>query len=185
MADNYNPVYTIGDAKEKYEDALKEIAVEQVYLTIPTEWVCIYHKLLHYMADFGKTLIDDCSTMCKGRSKNIITCWNLFQSAIAAHALGQYKQADFFINYIKQQLELIYKGADIEVFSKSVPLAITDDGRLKAIVSCGNETKFEVDTKTGDLYQLYLDAKQDGRDYVIDDEHLGADNINNPSTGKE
>lgn len=146
-----------------------EIKPEYLYLTIPANWVCVYHKLLNYMADFGKTIIDDCTATCKGNGKNIITCWNLFQSAIAARTLGKLDEAEFFIKYIKRQLQLIYRGSDEEVYDGTLPLAITDDGLLKAIVSCQDDGKFYVDAKTGILYQEWIDSKNN---YSIKDNNL-------------
>ena len=168
MSDNYNEVYVLADEHNDYV----EINPEYVYLTIPADWVCVYHKLLTYMADFGKTIVDDCNAICKGNSKNIITCWNLFQSAIACRTLGKEKEAEFFIDYIKKQLEFIYRGTDKTVHNSSVPLAITEDGKLKAIVSCEDGTHFYVDAKTGELYQQYLDNKQNDKVYAIEGEDL-------------
>ena len=48
------------------ETQYTEIKPEVVYLTIPTKWVCVYHKLLSYLADFGKMMIDDCNAGCRG-----------------------------------------------------------------------------------------------------------------------
>ena len=169
MADNYNEVHVIADDKEAIYE---EINPEYVYLTIPSDWVCIYHKLLTYMADFGKTIVDDCDAICKGGSKNIITCWNLFQSAIACHTLGRDAEATLFINYIESQLKSIYRGTDKTLYKSTVPLAITPDGKLKAMVSCGEDVKFVVDIKTGNLYKSYLERDDDGKIYTIDGEDL-------------
>lgn len=173
MSDNYNEIHVFAD---KYNDYVG-IRPEYVYLTIPADWVCVYHKLLIYMADFGKTIVDDCSAICKGNSKNIITCWNLFQSALACRTLGREKEAEFFIDYIKKQLEFIYKGTDKTIYKSTVPLAVTEDGRLKAIVSCDNDTHFHVDAETGELYQQYLDDKENGKVYTIKDEDLTVKDI--------
>lgn len=168
MPDNYNEIYVVADEHNSHI----EIHPEYVYLTIPADWVCIYHKLLTYMADFGKTIVDDCSVICKGNSKNIITCWNLFQSAIACRTLGKEKEAEFFIDYIKKQLEYIYKGTGQTSYNSTVPLAVTEDGKLKAIVSCDNDIHFYVDAETGELYQKYLDNKESGKVYAIENEYL-------------
>lgn len=136
-----------------------EINPEYVYLTIPSEYVCVYHKLLTYMADFGKTIVDDCSATCKGNGKNIMTCWNLFQSAIACKSLGKVKEANFFMEYIVKQLDLIYKGSNATQYTTTAVMPITDDGKLKAIVTCGTDIKFKVDVETGRLYQEYLNSK--------------------------
>lgn len=169
MSDSYNEVHVLDD---KEQESYKEINPEYVYLTIPADYVCVYHKLLTYMADFGKTIVDDCSAICKGNSKNIITCWNLFQSAIACRTLGRDKEAEFFIDYIEKQLELIYKGSGKTIYKSTVPLAVTEDGKLKAIVSCGNDVKFIVDTETGELYEQYLESKDDGKVYTVEDNDL-------------
>lgn len=175
MSDNYNEVHVLAD---KEQESYKEINPEYVYLTIPADWVCVYHKLLTYMADFGKTIVDDCSAICKGNSKNIITCWNLFQSAIACRTLGRDKEAEFFIDYIQKQLELIYKGSGKTIYKSTVPLTVTEDGKLKAIVSCDNGTHFYVDAETGELYQQYLDDKNNGKVYTINDDDLTVTDVN-------
>lgn len=167
MENNYEETHV----NSQYDEDMIEINPEYVYLTIPADYVCVYHKLLIYMADFGKTIIDDCQAVCKGSSKNIITCWNLFQSAIACHSLGQEKEAAFFIDYIKKQLDNIYRGSDDEAHNSSIPVAITEDGKLKAVVSCENEIHFYVDIETGKLYQKYLDEKGD-KVYAVEDDNL-------------
>lgn len=174
MDNNYNEVHVISNKNNDY----KEITPEYVYLTIPAEYVCVYHKLLMYMADFGKNIVDDCNAICKGNSKNIITCWNLFQSAIACRTLGREKEAEFFINYIKKQLNIIYTGSDNTVHNSTVPLAVTEDGKLKAMVSCSNDTHFYVDAETGELYEEYTNNKENGKVYTIKDKDLtiGTDN---------
>ena len=151
MSDNVNEVQSVTE-----DNTLQEIHPEYVYLTIPSEYVCVYHKLLTYMADFGKSMIDDCTASCKGNGKNILTCWNLFQSAIACKALGRTKEADFFMEYIIKQLDLIYKGSDSDVYTTTAVMPITDDGKLKALVTCGTDIKFFVDAETGRLYTEYL-----------------------------
>lgn len=164
----YNMVYVLNDKYNEYE----EINPEYIYLTIPSNWVCIYHKLLVYMADFGKTIVDDCNAICTGNSKNIITCWNLFQSAVACHNIGRDKEAEFFIDYIKNQLELIYKGTGKETYNSTIPVTITNDGKLKAVVSCDDGIHFYVDIETGNLYKQYIDNKDNGKVYTITDDNL-------------
>lgn len=150
----------------------EEITSEYLYLTIPADYVCVYHKLLTYMADFGKDQIDDCTSSCKGNGKNIITCWNLFQSAVAAYNLDRKKEADFFINYITKQLDNLYSNTGKKTHTNLIPVKITDDGRLKAIVGCGNDIKFYVDFETKRLYEEYLNSSNDNQKYEIINGHL-------------
>ena len=142
MAEKYNQVFV------KDKDALIDIKPEFLYLTIPAEYVCIYHKLLVYLADFGKKLLDDCSAVCKGNNKTVVDCWNLFQSALACKSIGQDKQASLFIDYIDKQLYNIYKGEDNKVYNGTNYYPITPDGKLKALCSCGSEISFKDDPNT-------------------------------------
>lgn len=182
---NYNEVVVTNNNIDKSN--FKEINPEYVYLTIPAEYVCVYHKLLSYMADFGKVIVDDCNAACKGNGKNIINCWNLFQSAIACKAIGQDKQAEFFINYITKQLDNIYKGSDDKVYNCTQPIAITPDGKLEAIVTCGNDVHFYVNLETGKLYEEHLASKEDCKVYAVEDGELtvtdSRNTVNVPSTG--
>ena len=168
MEVNYSKVYV----QENKENRII-INPEYLYLTIPAEWVCIYHKLLVYMADFGKNLIDDCTSSCKGDGKNIISCWNLFQSAIACKELGNNKQADFFINYIKSQLNIIYKGSPNNVYNGTNYYKITPDGKLEALCSCsGDNLEFTVDVETGKAYEEFLNPNKDNETFIIEDDNL-------------
>lgn len=157
---------------------LIEITPEFLYLTIPAKYVCVYHKLLVYLADFGKKLLDDCSASCKGNNKTIVDCWNLFQSALACYSLQQYKQADLFINYINKQLDNIYRGEDKTVYNGVYYFPISDDGTLKALCSCNdNVVKFYVDETTGNLYEQYLEEGVDN--FYIKDNDLIVTSKNN------
>lgn len=149
---------------------LVDINPEYVYLTIPAKYVCVYHKLLVYMADFGKAIIDDCTASCKGNGKNIISCWNMFQSAVACYTLGKIEEADFFVEYIKKQLELIYRGSGNEVYDSTVVLPVDEEGKLYSIVSCGKAPRFRIDYESGQLLQI-TDENTDTRDtYALGEE---------------
>lgn len=172
MADTYKRVYANVPIQEGNENEI-EIYPEYVYLTIPAEWVCLYHKLLGYLADFGEEVIKDCQAACKGTNLYVIQCWNMFQSAIACRAIGSDDKADLFIKYIEAQLDNIYKNSNKEIYCGDNKVAITPDGQLVARVSCntGNNSKFFVDPETGVLYQQYI--KDNEHDiYIIDGQEL-------------
>ena len=148
--DNYvNGVYVKASGTEQVE-----ITPQYVYMTVPSKFVCTYHKLLVLMAQYGVDMLNDCSATCKGNNKNIITCWNMFQTACAAYQINKTKEADTIIKYINAQIKLIYNGTGKETIIGNITLPISEDGILKAIISCGGETpKFEVDEETGQLLQ--------------------------------
>lgn len=151
-----------------------EISPEYIYCTIPKDYVCVYHKLINYLADAGKDIIDDCSFACKGNGKKLFNCWGLFQSACAAYQQEDYEKANFYFNYVSQQLEEYYKDLDKPIYNGGNYYPITDDGRLKALCSCSNlETRFYVDEETKKLYQEYLDEKDEHDIFtVVNDSNL-------------
>ena len=66
--DNYvNGVYVKADGTEQVE-----ISPQYVYMTVPSKYVCVYHKLLVLMAQYGLDMLNDCSATCKGNNKNIV-----------------------------------------------------------------------------------------------------------------
>lgn len=168
MAEVYKEVYV----EEPYEPDKIEIEPEYVYMTIPAEYVCIYHKLLVYLSDFGIELLQDCQASCAAKNKTIIDCWNMFQAMVACYNLGQKDKAEVFKKYIEAQLEIYYKGIDKEVYNGGIVYPITPDGHLKAQVSCSNNSKFYVDIETGKLYQEYLDDRTNGKVFTIEDDNL-------------
>lgn len=160
---NYNQVYTDND------NGMIEIQPEYLYLTIPAEYACTYHKLLVYLADFGKSLLDDCSAACKNDNRTIIECWNLFQSAVACRTIGQDKQANLFIDYINKRIDKVYKDKGASSYNGSNYYPITPDGQLKALLTCGVTPIFEVDVETGELYQKYLDNKDNNETFTTNE----------------
>lgn len=167
--------------KQLESDSIEEIHPEVLYLTIPSEWICTYHQLINYVADAGKDIIDDCSFACKGNGKKLFNCWGLFQSACAAYQQSDYTKAEFYYNYVKQQIEDYYKQLGKPIYSGTNYYPITPDGKLKALFSCSkNNFKFIVDIETGKLYQKYLDDKDNGEIFTINDNgNLNVESDNN------
>lgn len=169
--------------KQLERASIEEIHPEVLYLTIPSEWTCIYHQLINYIADAGKGIIDDCSFACKGDGKKLFNCWGLFQSACAAYQQLDYTKANFYYNYVKQQLEDHYKNLGKTIYNGTNYYPITPDGKLKALCSCSNQNViFKVDIETGKLYQNYLDNKDNkdnGEVFTINDNgHLNVESDN-------
>ena len=165
MEQRFNEVYVNDINKQD----LQKIDVDYVYLTVPAEWVCVYHKLLVFMTDFGEQLLNDCTASCKGNGKTIVNCWNMFQSAIASRSLGLHKQSEVLIKYIIKQLDSLYGVGNNKSYCGTAILPISSDGTLKAVVSCDKDIpEFYTDLETGELYQ-----KQDSNKvFTIKDEEL-------------
>lgn len=117
----------------------KEVIPEYIYLTIPAEYVCIYHRILAMLADYGEDMLKDCKATCTEKNSGVIECFNMFNAACAARHLGQDKKARLIINYVKAKINQIYKGKDN---STSFVFPIDENGKLKAFVSCNDRPRF-------------------------------------------
>ena len=107
------------------------------YLDVPSKYNCVYKKLLIKLSDLGVDMIKDCTSTCKGINRQVINCWNMFQSACAAYTLGYRKQADLLINYINSSLQF---GCDeyttdekpvFIIFELNIPITITGSQKIK------------------------------------------------------
>lgn len=127
---------------------------DYVYMIIPADYACVYARLLVMLSDLGYEMLQDCAAGCKGSNKNIISCWNMFQTACAAHSLNKTKEADTLIKYIKAQISNIYKGSGVSENLGSVTMPIDENGELYAMVTCGSVPTFEVDVETGLLKEV-------------------------------
>ena len=127
---------------------------DYVYMIIPADYACVYARLLVMLSDLGYEMLQDCAAGCKGSNKNIISCWNMFQAACAAHSLNKTKAADTLIKYIKAQISNIYKGSGVSENLGSVTMPIDENGELYAMVTCGSVPTFEVDVETGLLKEV-------------------------------
>ena len=129
---------------------LIEIEPEYVYVTIPAEYICVYHSILAMLADYGEDMLKDCKASCTDRNSGVIECFNMFNAAVAARKLGKTKLAATLILYIKEKINMIYQGKDN---STSFVFPIDENGRIKAFVSCGELPKFEINPDNGVLYE--------------------------------
>lgn len=127
---------------------------DYVYMIIPADYACVYARLLVMLSDLGYEMLQDCAAGCKGFNKNIISCWNMFQAACAAHSLNKTKEADTLIKYIKAQISNIYKGSGVSENLGSVTMPIDENGKLYAMVTCGSVPTFEIDVETGLLKEV-------------------------------
>lgn len=129
---------------------LKEIEPEYIYVTIPAEYICVYHRILAMLADYGEDMLKDCKASCTDKNSGVIECFNMFNSAVACHKLGKKSEAATIIKYIKAKINQIYKGVDN---STSFVFPVDENGELKAFVSCGERPKFEINPDDMHLYE--------------------------------
>ena len=129
---------------------LIQIEPEYVYVTIPAEYICVYHRILAMLADYGEDMLKDCKASCTDRNSNVIDCFNMFNAAVAARKLGKDKLAETLIKYIKAKINQIYRGVDN---STSFVFPVDENGQLKAFVSCNERPMFYINPEDGELYE--------------------------------
>jgi len=125
------------------------IEPEYVYVTIPAEYICVYHRILAMLADYGEDMLKDCKAACTDRNSTVIDCFNMFNAAVAARKLGKDSLANVLITYIKAKINQIYKGDDN---STSFVFPVDENGQIKAFVSCGERPIFEINPDDANLY---------------------------------
>ena len=128
---------------------LKQVELEYVYVTIPAEYICVYHRILAMLADYGEEMLKDCKASCTDRNSGVIECFNMFNAAVAARKLEKTKLAETLIKYVKAKINQIYKGKDN---STSFVFPVDENGQIKAFVSCGERPRFEINPDDGQLY---------------------------------
>ena len=162
----YNEVYVEND---EY-DVSTNVDVEVVYLTIPTKWIPVYRKLLSLVANGGKAILDDCNYGCKGNGSIVFNCWNIFQSACAAHTERRNDEAELFINYVSKQIDAYNKANSININDSSFKYTITPDGKVKADgVIEDNTVSLSLDKENKEAYDNYQANKYNGKIYVEQD----------------
>ena len=133
---------------------LIQVEPEYVYVTIPAEYICVYHRILAMLADYGEAMLKDCKASCSDRNSNVIDCFNMFNAAVAARKLGKDKLAETLIKYIKAKINQMYRGVDN---STGFVFPVDENGQLKAFVSCTERPMFYINPEDGELYEHKFD----------------------------
>ena len=141
-----------------------EINPEYIYMTIPADYVCTYHKILILLSEYGVDMLNDCQAGCSNQNKSIINCFNMFNAAVAARKLGQDKTAETIMKYVNGQLNIINNYNDIDT---KIVFPVDENGYLKAIVSCGENPTFTIDPETGLLWEKSI--ANDNEVYALDE----------------
>lgn len=140
-------VYVEGDGKNK--DTI-EITPEYVYIAIPAKYVCLYHRILILLSQYGEESLKDCNAACTSRNKNIINCYNIFSSAIAAYKLEKTKLAETLIKYIESTINQIDSNKNS---IKQIYYPVDANGEIEALITCGETPTFEIDINDGTLWE--------------------------------
>lgn len=136
---------------------LQEVTLEYIYVTIPADYVCVYHDIMQLLADYGIDMLKDCKASCTSRNSNVIECFNLFNAAVAARKLGNVKLADLLINYIKAKICHLRDSSSESEFT----LNIDGKGDIQVYVKCTDEEcKMLADQETIDKIIEYYSGDE-------------------------
>ena len=141
-----------------------EINPEYIYMTIPADYICTYHKILILLSEYGVDMLNDCQAGCSNQNKSIINCFNMFNAAVAARKLGQDKTAETIMKYVNGQLNIIHNYNDINT---KIVFPVDENGYLKAIISCEENPTFTIDPETGLLWEKSI--ANDNEVYALDE----------------
>ena len=106
------------------------------YLKIPLDYVCVYNKLAYCLYYYGIDIIKDCQASCKQTNKTIIECWNLFQLAVNCFEKGEIDKANYFIDYIKNNIDRIYNSNIITNYKGTNNYFIDENGDKHTCIVC-------------------------------------------------
>ena len=139
--------------------------VEFVYITIPKQYLCVYHKILVMLADYGIEMLNDCKASCTERNAGVIECFNMFNAAIAAYKLGNTSLANTLITYVKAKIEQLYKGKVDTTFV----LSIDESNNIKSFISCEDNIKLFINPSDNELFiNTFKDNSGIQQQFIID-----------------
>lgn len=150
--------------------------IQFVYVTIPKEYICVYHKILVMLADYGIDMLKDCKASCTERNSGVIECFNMFNAAVAAYKLGKDTLANTLITYVKAKIEQIYKGTVDTTFV----FPLDENGDIRSFITCEDTAKFFIDPTNNELFantfkdnggiqqQFIIDTKDEEKPFTYD-----------------
>lgn len=117
--------------------------ISNIYLLIPENYYSIYYILITLISKYHKEIKTKENIY---PYKQILDCWNLFQAAIIAYSLEYYKDANFFINFINEQINKLNINIDIPLI-----IEINNGIIYKYINGNNKDMLFKVDVNIGQL----------------------------------
>lgn len=138
---------------------INDSEVNFIYMTIRTEYVVIYRKLIKCLANLKQYTFNKCNKSNKLDVIRIIyECWLMFQSGLAADKLGETDKAEKIMRYVEELLNRIFfTDEDEDANCICEVLKVDEEGILKVKTNndCCIIPTFYIDVNTGDLMSVY------------------------------
>ena len=87
---------------------------EYVYITVPKDYIHLYHRLMTLMADYGEAKLKDCTAECLRNNQLVINAFNVFNAAIGALNNHRETLAKTLFKYVNATIDNLYKGLEEE-----------------------------------------------------------------------
>jgi hypothetical protein len=87
---------------------------EYVYITIPKDYIHLYHRIMTLMADYGEAKLKDCTAECLRNNQLVINAFNVFNAAIGALNNHRETLAETLFKYVNATIDNLYKGLEEE-----------------------------------------------------------------------
>lgn len=163
------------------------MATENIYFVVPQEYYCVYINIIKRMSNLGTLMLQECKATCTNDSKNLLNCWTMFQTALAAHTLGEIKKADIIINYIIYQLNLSC-SLIVRVYDRYIYYGDSDIEPSIETISSGSFIDYNnIKTFNSPFYKVgnYLAIPEDIEVYSIENVNFIGDFLYNRVSGED
>ena len=88
-------------------------------ITYPDEWENTHNHILFIFSEYGIEAIKDCKAICSKRNSNIVDCFNIFNSAVAAYNAGLVRKAELIYNFLVGQLKIYFPHYNFDIVLNS------------------------------------------------------------------
>lgn len=144
------------------------------YITIPRDWLNLYHKILCLLADYGEAKLKDCTAECLRNNKVVLDCYAMFNAAIAAKEIHNNPLANALYKYVEATINAMYRGNALPIDVEEPEYVLDLDNNQILI----NGTSYTI----GESYDGNIEIRYENNNLVINSDNI---NINNNSLNIE
>lgn len=138
------------------------------YITIPRDWLNLYHKILYLLADFGEAKLKDCTAECLKNNKVVLDCYGMFNAAIAAKEIHNNPLANALYKYVEATINAMYRGSALPIDVEEPEYVLDLDNNQILI----NGTPYTI----GEASDGSIEIKYENNNLVINSDNISINN---------
>lgn len=138
------------------------------YITIPRDWLNLYHKILYLLADFGEAKLKDCTAECLKNNKVVLDCYGMFNAAIAAKEIHNNPLANALYKYVEATINAMYRGSALPIDVEEPEYVLDLDNNQILI----NGTPYTI----GESSDGSIEIKYENNNLVINSDNISINN---------